>query len=239
MSIREIHTLKTEIYEPAGDGIHLKLVGMMKAEDAFKALKKHLESVGLLPDEYFSQGLFDKKQELPEYYEAVCNTNWGGSEGIYIDISLMYRENDREELKFFKLATGKTLGQSGDDFLLMSRIAAECSMMLNGFGTVVKVTETKQERERRIESCVNMVCDYRQFTDEQKAVIRSGFVQNLSVDDVKTYAFPKLSVTEMENMLSNLVKEKGSKSLAEKMEGAVARSLESEKAETKETEFVK
>ena len=239
MSIREIHTLKTAFYERAEDGIHLKLVGMMKAEDAFRALKNHLESVGLLPDEYFSGGLYDKKQELPKNYEAICNTNWGGSEGIYIDISLLYRDDDSGELKFFKLATGKTLGQSGDDFVLMSRIAAECSMMLNGYGTIVKVTETKEERERRIESCVNMACNYRQFTDEQKAVLRSGFVQGLSVEDVKTYAYPKLSVTEMENMLSELVKEKSGKSLAEKVEGAVARSREADKGEDKETDFIK
>ena len=212
---------------------------MMKAEDAFNALKKHLESVGLLPDEYFSAGLYNKKQELPKYYEAICNTNWGGNEGIYIDISLMYRENDRGDFKFFKLATGKTLGSSGDDFILMARIAAECSMMLNGFGAIVKVTETKEERERRIESCVNMVCNYRDFTDEQKAVFRSGLVQGLSVEDVKTYAYPKLSVKEMEDMLSDLVKEKGSKSLAEKVEDAVAHSLESDKGEKEEIEFTK
>lgn len=239
MSIREIHTLDTQIYAPAGDGIHLKLVGMMKAEETFKALKYHLESVGLLPDEYFSGGLYDKKQELPKYYEAICNTNWGGSEGIYIDISLLYREDDMGELKFFKLATGKTLGQSGDDFILMSRIAAECSMMLNGFGAVVKVTETKQERERRIESCVNMVCNYRDFSDEQKAIIRSGLVQNLSVEDVKTYAYPKLTTEEMENMLSDLIKEKGNQSLAAKVEGAVVRSLESDKGEKQKIEFLK
>ena len=179
MSIREFKTLDTQIYAPAGDGIHVKLVGMMKAGEAFDALEKHLESVGLLPDEYFLSGMFDEKQELPNYYEAICNTNWGGNEGIYIDISLLYKEEDRGPLKFFKLATGKTLSSSGDAFILMSRIAAECSMMLNGFGAVVKVTETEQERERRIDSCVDLVCNYRKFTDEQRALIRSGFIQNL------------------------------------------------------------
>lgn len=239
MGIREIHTLKTEIYEPVGDGVHVKLVGMMKAEDAFNALKNHLESVGLLPDEYFSAGMFNKKQELPKHYEAICNTNWGGNEGIYIDISLLYREDDWGEIKFFKFATGKTLGDSGDDFVLMSRIAAECSMMLNGFGCLVKVNETEQERERRIESCVNMVCKYKNFTDEQREIIRSGLSQDLSVEDVMTYGKPELSVKEMKDKLADLTKDKGNNSLANKIEGAVARSLEAVKEDKGEPDLIK
>lgn len=239
MSIREFRTLETQIYAPVGDGIHVKLVGMMKAEDAFKALEHHLESVGLLPDEYFLPGMFKKGEELPNYYEAICNTNWGGNEGIYLDISLIYREDHKRDFKFYKFATGKTLGSSGDDFVLMGRIAAECSMMLNGYGALVRVNETKAERERRIESCVNMVCDYRDFTDAQRSIIRSGLVQNLSVEEVKTYANPKLSVEEMENILSELVKEKGSKSLADKVEDAVARSLEVDKGKAVEPDFTK
>lgn len=238
MSIREIHTLDTQIYEPAGDGIHLKLVGMMKAQDAFNALEKHLESVGLLPDEYFSPGIFPKGAELPNYYEAICSTNWGSNEGIFIDISLMYREADRGPMEFFKLATGKTLSSSGDDFVHMSRIAAECSMMLNGFGALVKVNETVQDVERRLESCVNMVCKYKNFTDEQRAVIRSGFEQGLSVDEVKPYAKLELSPKEIENALSDLIKDKNGVPLANKLENAVARSMESDIGEVSKDDFV-
>lgn len=239
MGIREIHTLDTQIYVPAGDGIHVKLAGMMKAQDAFDALENHLERVGLLPDEYFLPGMFKEGEKLPNYYEAICNTNWGGNEGIYIDISLLYRDEDRGPLKFFKLATGKTLSSSGDAFVLMSRIAAECSMMLNGFGAYVKVTESKEDIERRIESCVNMVCKHRYFTDEQRDVIRNGFMQDLSVDDVKSYANPKLSVEEMESVLSDLIKDKNNTSLADKVENAVARSMEADPGEAVKTDFVK
>lgn len=239
MSIREFHTLDTQKYEPAGDGIHVKLVGMIKAQDAFDALEDHLERVGLLPDEYFLPGLFTKGEELPNYYEAICNTNWGGNEGIYIDISLLYREEDRGPLKFFKLATGKTLSSSGDAFVHMSRIAAECSMMLNGFGARVKVTETEQDVERRLESCVNMVCKYKNFTDEQRVVIRSGFEQGLSVEEVKTYGMLELSPEEMEKALSDLIKDKNTVSLADKVGSAVARSMESDVGDAPKTDLVK
>ena len=43
----------------------------------------------------------------------------------------------------------------------------------------------------------------------------------------------------MENMLSDLVKEKGSKSLTDKIEGAVARSLDTDKGDAKDTDFIK
>lgn len=239
MSIREFQTLETQIYAPLEDGIHVKLVGMMKAEDAFKALEHHLESVGMLPDEYFLPGMFKKGEELPNYYEAICNTNWGGNEGIYLDISLIYRKDNRGDFKFYKFATGKTLGSSGDDFVLMGRIAAECSMMLNGYGALVRVNETNAERERRIDSCVNMVCKYKCYSDEQRSIIRRGLALDLSIEDVKTYANPELSVEEMEKKLADLIKAKGKNSLAEKMENAVARSKEASSGEVTKGDFVK
>lgn len=138
----EIKTIESDRYEKAEDGIHVKYVGMIKAQDAFDQLKAHLEKVGLLPDEYFNLNDWKWKgeTELPCYIRASCDVNWGGSEGIYLDISLLHRENN--EIKYFSFATGKTLGETGDDFLRMSRIAAECSMMLNGRGSIVRVSES-------------------------------------------------------------------------------------------------
>lgn len=138
----EIKTIESDRYEKAEDGVHVKHVGMIKAQEAFDQLKAHLEKVGLLPDEYFNSNDWKWKgvKELPDYIRASCDVNWGSCEGIYLDISLLHRENN--EIKYFSFATGKTLGRSGDDFLRMSRIAAECSMMLNGRGSIVKVSES-------------------------------------------------------------------------------------------------
>ena len=59
-----------------------------------------------------------------------------------MEISLFCRELGR--ISLFNFATGKTLGESGDDFLRMSRIAAECSMMLNGRGETVRFREDER-----------------------------------------------------------------------------------------------
>jgi len=139
--MREIKTIEVDKWVPSERQGMVKHAGMISPQEAFDALKKHLEDVGLLPDEYFNSNdwMWRSEKELPDYIRASCDVNWGGNEGIYLDISLLYREDN--EIKRFNFATGKTLGRSGDDFLHMSRIAAECSMMLNGRGSLVKVSE--------------------------------------------------------------------------------------------------
>ena len=113
----------------------VKHVGMLKMGEVFEMLKEHLLSKNMLPDEYFliDQDDWHKDQELPEYDYAICIPNFGGSEGIYLDISLVYEDEQRQHMRF---ATGKTLEEGADAFLKMARIAAECSLMLNGHGTI-------------------------------------------------------------------------------------------------------
>lgn len=140
--MREIKTIEVDRYEPGEKPGTVKHVGMISPREAFESLKNHLESVGLLPDEYFNPDTFlwNDIKELPDYRRADCVVSWGGNEGIYLDISLLYRD-ENDQLQHFSLATGKTLGETGDDYLLMSRIAAECSMMLNGRGCLVRFNE--------------------------------------------------------------------------------------------------
>lgn len=140
--MRELHTIEVDRWVPSEKKGMVKHVGMISPQEAFDVLKKHLEEAELMPDEYFisdSYGWKDVK-ELPNFHRASCDVHWGGSEGIYLDIDLVYRDEE-QQLQHFHLATGKTLGESGDDFLRMSRIAAECSMMLNGRGEIVRFYE--------------------------------------------------------------------------------------------------
>ena len=144
--MREIKTIEVDRWVPSEKKGMVKHDGMISPHEAFDALEKHLKETDLMPDEYFSPNTWSWKdvKELPEYIRADCNVHWGGSEGIYLDVSLLYRD-EKSELQHFNLATGKTLGESGDDFLRMSRIAAECSMMLNGRGEIVRFYEEEKE----------------------------------------------------------------------------------------------
>ena len=139
--MRTIETIEAQRWSEPVNG-RVKQLGMITAGQAFKALESHLESVGLMPDEYFllSVGV-EKDSELPNYHTAACYANWGSNEGIYLDISLLNWNDVEGRNEAFHFATGKTLGTSGDSFLRMSRIAAECSIMLNGGGMHVKVSD--------------------------------------------------------------------------------------------------
>lgn len=151
--MRELHTIEVDRYVPSERKGIVKHVGMISPQAAFDALKKHLEASDMLPDEYFNPNRYEWKDvpELPNYFRASCDVKWGGSEGIYLDIDLLYRDENKQ-LQHFHFATGKTLGQTGDDFLRMSRIAAECSMMLNGRGEVVRFYEEEKKDMSEIEN---------------------------------------------------------------------------------------
>lgn len=131
----KIQTFALDRWSEPDEKHRVKHIGMADAKATFDKLKTHLETNGLLPDEYFSfSGKYEGLTgELPEFDEALCIPNFGGSEGIYLDISLACR--DSEGKRYFQpFATGKTLGETADDYFRMFRIAAECALMLNGRG---------------------------------------------------------------------------------------------------------
>lgn len=147
--MRTVKTIESDRYEDMEDNIHVKHVGMITGKEAFNQLRDHLKEVNLLPDEYFIPSFSNRlDEELPEFRTAICHTDWGGSEGIYIDIMLLHYENN--EPKLYSFATGKTLSSDGEAFMKMSRIAAECSLMLNGRGFLVKVPDQYYETEKSL-----------------------------------------------------------------------------------------
>lgn len=148
-----ITTFELDRWSDPDEHRHIRHIGMVNAKDTFDKLKVHLEQHGLLPDEYFSfSGKYEGfSGELPDYDEAVCVPRFGESEGIYLDISLACFDKDGR-LILQKFATGKTLGETADDYFKMFRIAAECSLMLNGRGKTyerknVDIVLTEKEAE--------------------------------------------------------------------------------------------
>ena len=125
-----LHSFELDRWSEPDENHRVKHIGMADAKGTFDKLKTHLEAHGLLPDEYFLYS-DELSGELPEFEEALCIPNFGSSEGIYLDISLACRDGDGKRY-FQSFATGKTLGETADDYFRMFRIAAECSLMLNG-----------------------------------------------------------------------------------------------------------
>lgn len=118
---------------PDGEG-RVRHIGMADGKETFDKLREHLEQKGMLPDDYFLMGESWTRggRELPDFDHALCIPDYGSSEGIYLDISLIYHKDGQQ--KSIHFATGKTLEESADAFIRMARAAAECSLMLNGRG---------------------------------------------------------------------------------------------------------
>lgn len=140
---RNIPTIESEkwVPHPEKKGV-LQFAGMRTYGEVFKELEAHLEEMGMMPDEYFLPSYTFRNQDnepLPQFNKAICSVNFGGSEGIYLDISLAcYNHGESEYISF---ATGKTLSDDVEAYYKMSMIGAECSLMLNGRGEYVRLGE--------------------------------------------------------------------------------------------------
>ena len=104
--------IEFERWEPdAENPRRLTYAGQRTAEDVFHELEARLDSIGYLPDEYL---LLDNRwqngREMPRDAGFFCRTDYGGSEGIYLDVFLEWYEDSQRRTEHFM--TGKTLGEN-------------------------------------------------------------------------------------------------------------------------------
>ena len=101
-------------------------LGGRTGQEVYEELKHRLEGMGFLPDEYFLlDDVWEDGKVVPRDADLFCTTDYGDSEGIYLDVRLIwYGEDGKPVIKTF--ATGKTLGESSSDmdrmFLISSAI---------------------------------------------------------------------------------------------------------------------
>ncbi|MDR2357462.1 MAG: ankyrin repeat domain-containing protein, partial [Oscillospiraceae bacterium] len=102
--------------------------------EVFAELRSRLEAAGYLPDEYFLIGRdWEDGRPWPRDGDIFCAVDYGGSEGIYLDIYLKYMdENNKSHTTSF--ATGKTLGESETDLDRMYLIASAVTKAFHSDG---------------------------------------------------------------------------------------------------------
>ena len=172
--------IELEQWEPfPGDPRRMQYAGQRVAQEVFEELKHRLESMGYLPDEYF---LMDREwengREIPKDADIFCTTDYGGNEGVYLDVYLKWYEDSRPVTKSF--ITGKTLGENLED-LKKNGFYEHCDEILQektkGLG--IKVT-----REDIIHSFDNA-----KGTDGSIAILKGNLAPEGSV--IKHTACPK------------------------------------------------
>ena len=135
-------------WEPSPeDPRRMQYAGQRTAQEVFEELKHHLAGMGYLPDEYF---LMDRDwkngREIPQDADIFCTTGYGGSEGVYLSVSLQWYENGRTVTRNF--ITGKTLGETGADLDRMFLIASAITKAFHGdHGTYARYLRRGEQPE--------------------------------------------------------------------------------------------
>ncbi len=129
-----MNVIEFERWEPsADDPRELEYVGQRTASDVFQELKHRLESQGCLPDEYFLLDSFwENGREIPKDADIFCTTDYGASEGVYLDAYLKWFDKGQEKHVTQKFLTGKTLGENGSDLDRMFLVSAAITKAFHG-----------------------------------------------------------------------------------------------------------
>ena len=126
--------IKLSRWEPSpGDPQRMEYAGQRSAQEVFEELRHRLEGMGYLPDEYFlMDSHWENGREIPKDADIFCAADYGGSEGVYLDVYLKWRENGQPVTKSF--ITGKTLGETGADLDRMFLISSAITKAFHGDG---------------------------------------------------------------------------------------------------------
>jgi hypothetical protein len=127
--IIEISIVETEIWEKDSESPNrYNYVGQRKAIDVFKDLKEYLSQRNMLPEDYFfiNVHLEDKNVLFPRNASIIAYADYGGNEGIYLDVELM------QDGKLTSFARGKTLSETKEGLVHMHLICAEIIQAFHG-----------------------------------------------------------------------------------------------------------
>lgn len=124
--------IELERWKPSEtDPRKLEYAGQPIAQEVFEELKYRLEGMGYLPDEYFLMAIeWENDREIPKGADIFCTTDYGGSEGIYLDVYLKWYEDGKPVTKRF--ITGKTLGENGNDLDRMFLVSSAITKAFHG-----------------------------------------------------------------------------------------------------------
>ena len=126
--------IELELWRPKeNDPRYVERVGTRSAEEVFRELEQRLDSMGMLPDEYFLlDGDWQDGRLIPKDADIFVTTDYGESEGVYLDGSLKWYEDGKPVTRSF--FTGKTLGDTGADMDRMFLISSAIMKAFHGYG---------------------------------------------------------------------------------------------------------
>lgn len=114
----------------------VKYVGQRTVREVWEELCSSLKEEGLYPPDYFLiERDFEKRKLFPKLADVYCYTRWGSNEGIYIDIDMLISDKEEKNYKQVHFATGKSLGETEEEFDRMNYIASYIYRLFMGDGS--------------------------------------------------------------------------------------------------------
>ncbi len=129
-----MNVIELERWKPSEvDPRKLEYAGQPVAQEVFEELKHRLKGMGYLPDEYFLMDDHWKDgREIPRDSDIFCTTDYGASEGVYLDVYLKWYDENQKKSITKSFITGKTLGENGSDLDRMFLISSAITKAFNG-----------------------------------------------------------------------------------------------------------
>ena len=126
--------IEFEKWKPSADDPRkLEYAGQRTAQEVFEELKHRLEGQGYLPDEYFlMDSHWENGRKIPKDADIFCTTDYGGSEGVYLDVCLKWYDENQKKSITKSFITGKTLGENGNDLDRMFLISSAITKAFHG-----------------------------------------------------------------------------------------------------------
>ena len=129
-----MNVIELERWKPSEENPRkLEYAGQPVAQEVFEELKHRLEGMGYLPDEYFLMDSdWENGREIPKGADVFCTTDYGGSEGVYLNVYLKWYDENQKKSITKSFITGKTLGENGNDLDRMFLISSAITKAFHG-----------------------------------------------------------------------------------------------------------
>ena len=129
-----MNVIELERWKPSEeDPRKLEYAGQPMAQEVFEELKCRLESMGYLPDEHFLlDDHWKNGRNIPKGADIFCTTDYGASEGVYLDVYLKWYDENQKKSITRSFITGKTLGENGNDLDRMFLISSAITKAFHG-----------------------------------------------------------------------------------------------------------
>ena len=153
--------------------------GQRAAQEVFAELKHRLETVGMLPDEYFlMDSEWENGREIPRDADIFCTVQYGASEGIYLNVTIAWHDESKKHMRCF--ATGKTLGESESHLDRMYLAASAVNKALYSNEPHARYVQIGGEKKPAEGSVLHLNGDERQLVIDSLIEMRNSNPQDIN-----------------------------------------------------------